>query len=217
MNNEPQNTDTPPPLPNRNAPPAASSVKPPPRGLPGWAIALIVCGCILPFIAIVAILAALLLPALAHAKQKAQDINCVNNLKMAGLAFRVWAGDHDDQYPFNVSTNKGGTLELCNEGEDGLDRNSWIHFQVMSNELAVPKILVCPGDASKAAAGDFNHLSAANVTYLVHPGTNVIDANPEAVLAICPIHNNVLRSDGSVMHVSKSQMSQIMESLKQHP
>jgi hypothetical protein len=215
MTNEPQNTDTPPPLPNRNAPPAAPSVKPPPRGLPGWAIALIVCGCILTVIAMVAILAALLLPALASAKKKAQIIQCDNNLKQVGLAFKVWAGDHGDQYPFNVSTNKGGTIELCNVGMDGLERNSWIHFQVMSNELAEPKILVCPGDASRQPAADFVHFGATNVSYLIHTGTN--EENPETVLAICPIHNNVLYSDGSVMHVSKSQMSQIMESLKQHP
>ena len=44
----------------------------------------------------------LLLPALARAKKKAQRINCVNNLKQVGLAFRLWGGDNDDKYPPRV-------------------------------------------------------------------------------------------------------------------
>ena len=43
----------------------------------------------------VAVMAGLLLPALAKAKEKAVEINCVNNLKQVGLAARIWAGDHN--------------------------------------------------------------------------------------------------------------------------
>ena len=81
------------------------------------------------------VLAALLLPALAHAKAKAQRISCVNHLKQVGLAFRLWEQDNADQFPFNVGTNKGGTLELCLVGADGFDKNSWVHLRAMSNEL----------------------------------------------------------------------------------
>ncbi len=34
--------------------------------------------------------------------------SCVNNLKMVGLCFRMWAMDNGGQFPFNVSTNAGG-------------------------------------------------------------------------------------------------------------
>lgn len=44
-------------------------------------------------------LAAMLLPALAKAKQKAQTINCVNNMKQLALAVRIYSGDNKDQFP----------------------------------------------------------------------------------------------------------------------
>jgi prepilin-type N-terminal cleavage/methylation domain-containing protein/prepilin-type processing-associated H-X9-DG protein len=54
---------------------------------------------LLVVIAIIAILASLLMPALARAKGKAQEIKCVNNLKQLGIAVMTWAGDHEDRFP----------------------------------------------------------------------------------------------------------------------
>jgi len=51
------------------------------------------------FLFMIPIFAAMLLPALAAAKQKAQDINCVNNEKQLALAVRIYSGDHNNQFP----------------------------------------------------------------------------------------------------------------------
>ena len=47
-------------------------------------------------IAIIAILAALLLPALARAKERARQTSCLNNLRQVALAYTMYRGDHSD-------------------------------------------------------------------------------------------------------------------------
>jgi Domain of unknown function (DUF4190)/GYF domain 2 len=146
----------------------------------------------------IAIFSAMLLPALSQAKNRAQSISCMNNMKQVGLAYRTWALDHQDAFPFNVSTNQGGTFELCDVASDGFDGSGAFHLQVMSNELSTPKILICPADTRKHAALDFFNLQAVNVSYQVRSGTNLTDTNAQAVLLVCPIHGHKLLCDGSV-------------------
>lgn len=54
---------------------------------------------LLVVIAIIGILAAMLLPALARAKQSAQRIKCTNNMRQISLAAMMYAGDNSETYP----------------------------------------------------------------------------------------------------------------------
>jgi len=64
---------------------------------------------LLVVIAIIAVLAALLLPALSQAKEKARRAKCLSNLKQVALAFKTFALDHDDFYPWHTEPIHGGT------------------------------------------------------------------------------------------------------------
>jgi prepilin-type processing-associated H-X9-DG protein len=67
-------------------------------------------------IAIVAILAALLLPALARAKEKARAVHCLSNVRQWAAAFWMYADDFDDFFPYEGQLGSIST---------GLNLNAW--------------------------------------------------------------------------------------------
>jgi len=103
---------------------------------------------LLVVIAIIAILAATLLPALAGAKARARRMVCSNQMRQLGLAFPMFANDHDDMLPPAGWQNSNY----------GISWDSYINRYIGGNasqaDLAVgmllqgdaPKILLCPAD-----------------------------------------------------------------------
>ena len=143
---------------------------------------------VLMVLAALLVLAAIFLPALMRRRHpstsRAPRIQCVNNLKQIGLAYRVWEGDNNDTYPMFVSQTNGGSMEFTNGA------NAWRHFQVMSNELSTPKILFCPveSDANRICANTFGgmpgpnmFMSNSNVSFFVGIVSN--EMNPELILS----------------------------------
>ena len=139
---------------------------------------------LLVVIAIIAILAAMLLPALAAAKRKAQKINCVNNLKQVGLAFRIWEGDNGDKYPMALSSAQGGAQEFIGSAAAPTSSkyNEPYVFLTMSNELSTTKVVICPSDSRQnQIQSSFTSLTKDNVSYFVFG--DAADAYPQMIIA----------------------------------
>jgi prepilin-type N-terminal cleavage/methylation domain-containing protein len=111
---------------------------------------------LLVVLAIISILAAMLLPALAMAKEKARGIFCVNNLKQIGIAMTIYADDHND-FLVPAEYNVGNGAKYQEGWPTILYNNQYLPAQRSPDYYTVPSgksVFRCPSGISKVYSFD---------------------------------------------------------------
>ncbi len=108
---------------------------------------------LLVVIAIIAILAAILFPVFARAREKARQSSCLSNTKQLGTAVQMYAQDYDERLPMAASMS-GASVYLFNE--------------LLNPYIKNEQIWQCP---SKPSSVNLANLGKANVSYMVDVGT----------------------------------------------
>lgn len=106
---------------------------------------------LLVVIAIIAILAAILFPVFAKAREKARATSCLNNLKQYGLAYMQYAQDYDEWFPGFLN---GNTTIL---------RRAW--YDVISPYVKNTQMLYCPSSMYYLAPNRYATTTTSNPSW----------------------------------------------------
>jgi len=122
---------------------------------------------LLVVIAIIAILAAILFPVFARAREKARQTSCLSNVKQIGLAMLMYAGDYDEMWPIAYYYSPDWMQEYAWDFHVDWSAGSW-NLGLVGPYMKNAQINQCPSVKSLQSWGRPVTGYAYNTSYLGH-------------------------------------------------
>jgi len=106
---------------------------------------------LLVVIAIIAILAAILFPVFAQAREKARQTTCLSNCKQLGLATMMYVDDYDETFPCYTNSNPWADFVTITAADGwGITWSEYSPFYDLLPYTKNRKMLICPSDDGRA-------------------------------------------------------------------
>jgi len=114
---------------------------------------------LLVVIAIIAILAAILFPVFARAREKARETSCISNLKQIGLAVHMYADDYDGMLPFAAEYPFAGPIPVVG----GISPGGQSIVDSLAPYVKNKQVFRCPSDvdgfyAAEGTSYDYGYM-----------------------------------------------------------
>jgi prepilin-type N-terminal cleavage/methylation domain-containing protein/prepilin-type processing-associated H-X9-DG protein len=116
---------------------------------------------ILVVFTVIAVLAAMLLPALVGGGPSKMG-KCMNNLRQIDLGLLMFASDHQGRFPMQIPVTNGGTMEFI------YSEHTFPHFQKLKDFLLNPRCVICPFETNRQAAVSYEALNDLNISYFLN-------------------------------------------------
>jgi prepilin-type N-terminal cleavage/methylation domain-containing protein/prepilin-type processing-associated H-X9-DG protein len=133
---------------------------------------------LLVVIAIIAILAAILFPVFARARENARRASCMSNLKQIGLGIMMYVQDYDEKYPFSLMRSNG-TLSPAGTGPS---TTSWIWYQTLQPYTKSFQVFVCPSGNPNYTADPYDGNYGTNTLIMPDTATTPIVAISQSAI-----------------------------------
>jgi prepilin-type N-terminal cleavage/methylation domain-containing protein len=132
---------------------------------------------LLVVVAVLAILAAMLLPALARGRQRSSQAECLSNLKQLGQALQMYVDDNEDRLPGPLWNGVQASCD-ANSSEEFLHYiAAYLGVAQLSGEPTVIPVAACPGYMGAAPGINSIRDMEGRICYLLNPDVDPLPGN----------------------------------------